>query len=310
MSPPAPSAGFPDPGTIRAAERSGNRPLFSVSVHRRRPNKRSPENPPNRKRTRLGLSLRHAPCDRVFTDRQPPGNRPQSHPRESLRLTRPDYSLPQRRSPVARRRDPVGRADRDRAHGRLSIARKAFSSLGSMPSATTPRARSSANRSGRNLGDHAVVVVHVEQHAPLLETINQFRLVNGRHADGYGLSHRVGIRIEQAFAFGIGRNRRDDRRIAGVDQHAGRIEPEPVGQRIARRNRNRPAPDCAAATGSAPRRRRTGPNARQPAVRNLSTIVLLTSPHRPSSRPSASRHPSHGVLRSSGPRYRAHGRCS
>lgn len=116
MSPPAPSAGFPDPGTIRAAERSGNRPLFSVSVHRRRPNKRSPENPPNRKRTRLGLSLRHAPCDRVFTDRQPPGNRPQSHPRESLRLTRPDYSLPQRRSPVARRRDPVGRADRDRAH--------------------------------------------------------------------------------------------------------------------------------------------------------------------------------------------------
>ena len=34
MSPPAPSAGFPDPGTIRAAERSGNRPLFSVSVHR------------------------------------------------------------------------------------------------------------------------------------------------------------------------------------------------------------------------------------------------------------------------------------
>ena len=116
MSPPAPSAGFPDPGTIRAAERSGNRPLFSVSVHRRRPNKRSPENPPNRKRMRLGLSLRHAPCDRVFTDRQPPGTRPQPHPRESLRLTRPDYSLPQRRSPVARRRDPVGRADRDRAH--------------------------------------------------------------------------------------------------------------------------------------------------------------------------------------------------
>lgn len=28
-------------------------------------------------------------------------------------------------------------------------------------------------------GDHAVVVVHVEQHAPLLEAINQFRLVNG-----------------------------------------------------------------------------------------------------------------------------------
>lgn len=60
MSPPAPSAGFPDPGTIRAAERSGNRPLFSVSVHRRRPNKRSPEIPRTENERASVSDMRHA----------------------------------------------------------------------------------------------------------------------------------------------------------------------------------------------------------------------------------------------------------